>query len=329
MKKYYLIAIVSLIVIQYINSQSIKINNKITKDYIEIPGTKLSIIKPDNSFKISSNFVGLENIELEAGINITEIPYSFENVLPMFSKDIPPKNGKLVFEKDFIINGYKVKLYKTDVIHKSAMENIATPESEGHAIIGWIMLYSKDSLTLLVSARYPSSRDIELSDKFEKSILSLIYEENKKVNPLDGLSFSFDTQQSELKFASVIMQTGAMFNLDGELPTKLEDKTSYMIMVMPFPIEKEEQKAQAIKIVKGPLDENVEVKEINELKVNDIQGFEVIGYGKNKKGEDELNYSATFFTSDKHFVIHANTTIELESKLKLFKEFTRTFQLKE
>ena len=38
------------------------------------------------------------------------------------------------------------------------------------------------------------------------------------------------------------MQTGAAFNMDGKFPTEAEDKTNYMIMVMPLAIEEQTRK---------------------------------------------------------------------------------------
>jgi len=329
MNKIILLFIIAIATIYNVKAQVTKIDNKITEKHTEITGTKYSMIKPDSSFTISSNFTGFENKKLEAGININQVPLPFEQILQMISKDIPPENGKLVFEKDYIINGNKTKFYKTDVVHISAIENIADPESEGHAIIGLIMIYGNDSLSIIISGRYPSSKDAEFSEKFIKSFLSFIYDDDKTIDPMEGLSFNFDIDKSELKFASTILQTGAIFNLDGKFPSQSEDKTSYMVMIMQFPIEdKEEQRKLAIEVVKSPLRKSMEIKEVNEIEVNGIAGIEVVGYWQNKKGENELQYSASFYTPEKYYVIRANSTVAPEEKLKLFKEFTRTFKLK-
>jgi len=86
-KKYILFFIVLLTSIYNVKSQVRKIHNDFSEKYVNIPGTKHSMIKLDSSFTTSSNFTGFENVKLEAGININLVPMPFDQLLQMFSKD--------------------------------------------------------------------------------------------------------------------------------------------------------------------------------------------------------------------------------------------------
>jgi len=311
------------------SSQVYIIDNIKTSDHIEIPGTKYIIIKPDESFYIAQDYTGLQNADLEAGMNITELPIPFDTVLPFFSKDIPPKNGKLIFEKDFIMNEYTVKLYKTEVIHKSAIDKISNPDAEGDPRVLWLMIYGDENLCITISATYPSSMDSVLSDKFNNSLLSFLYLKDKDVDPLDGLTFSINTENSPLRFASVLMQTGAVFSIDGKFPSQSPDRTTYMIFVMPFDVDQEEQREKAIRTVQKPSQENIEIREVKSVNIDRLNGYEVVGYERNENGEFTMNYSVTLFDTKRHFIIKGISKIEIEDRLEMFRRISRTFELRE
>jgi len=127
-----------------------KIDNIKTEDHFHIPGTKFAIIPPEESFINSSEYTGLQNKELETGINITQFPMPYDSVLLLFTNDIPPKNGELLFEKDFVINGFKSKLFKTKTTNSIIAESFdKTPNSE--KTITWILLSGNNELTFVLT----------------------------------------------------------------------------------------------------------------------------------------------------------------------------------
>ncbi|MEM6264549.1 MAG: hypothetical protein AAGI38_18695 [Bacteroidota bacterium] len=312
----------------YAHAQVDSLDNTKTEAHIDIPGTQYSMTKPDESFSVSKAFTGLQSEDLDAGINITELPMPFEQMLPMFAKDLPPKNGKLVFERDYLMNGHRVKLYKTDVVHKSTVEQLANPEGEGKPIIGWLMLYGDETFYLTIAGTYPRSMDEQLSDKFEQSLLSFLYEKDKEVDPMAGLAFDLKVDHTPLKFASVMMQTGAVFNMDGKFPSTAEDNTNYMVMVLPFSVEEEKQKDKAIRSVKRPSNEDVEIKEVTPVGFGGLTGYEVIGYNKDDNNEQILEYSVTLFDTDKHYIISGLAKNNLEEWLEMFRSISRSFKLR-
>jgi hypothetical protein len=303
------------------------IENTKTPDHLEIPGTKYLLIKPDSSFAIATDFTGLKSKDLKAGLNITELPIPFAEVLPMFTKDLPPKNGKLVLERDLTMNGYKAKLYKTEVLYKSTIDKLTNPAKDAEPMVHWLLIYGNEAMCLTISATYPNSIDKQLSNKIEKSLLSFIYTAEKEVDPLSGLSFSIDLGGTPLKFATVMMQTGAVFNADGKFPSESTDKTGYMILVMPFELESGEQEEKAIRAVKKPTDKNMEIKEVNSIVLGGLKGYEVIGHQKRENTEFLLQYSVTLFDVGRHFVI---TGLSSDTdKLELFRRVSSTFKLRE
>jgi hypothetical protein len=104
--------------------QTHTINNKLTAEHTELPGTLYALIKPDDSYKIATNFTGLENTTIGAGINITELPIGYSEYLPMVTKDLPSEGSGLLIEKDLLMNGFQAKLYKVEISSKSAIQQL-------------------------------------------------------------------------------------------------------------------------------------------------------------------------------------------------------------
>lgn len=321
-----LIVFLALIVIAVTGfSQSNTIENIITENHIEIPGTKLLMIKPDSTFTIATEYTGLTNKQLEAGINITELPMSFGAVLPMFSKDIPSKDAKLILEKDLKMNGYSAKLYKTTTTNKSSIDKLLNPDKEGSPIVFWLLIYGNENICFTVAATYPTSKDNALSDKMQTSLLSFIYLKDKVVDPLEGLVFKINLNNAPLKFASTLLQTGVIFNTDGKFPSDAADRTSFSVMIIPIEIDAKEQKDMAIKTVKNYNNKDVTLKEVNPITLDGLHGYEVIGYEK-KNGKDViLNYAVTLFDKERYFILHG---LSEKNYLDMFKRISRTFVLK-
>ncbi len=302
-------------------SQSNTIETIITENHIEIPGTKLLIIKPDSMFTIATEYTGLTNKQLSAGINITELPMSFSAVLPMFSKDIPSKDGKLILEKDLKMNGYNAKLYKTTTTNTSLLN----PDKEGSPIVFWLLIYGNDNICFTVTATYPISKDNALSDKMQTSLLSFIYLKDKVVDPLEGLVFKINLNNTPLKFATTLLQTGVIFNTDGKFPSDAADRTSFSVMILPIEIDAKEQKEMAIKTVKNYNDKGVTLEEVNPVTLDGLHGYEVIGYEK-KNGKDViLNYAVTLFDKERYFILNG---LSEKNYLDMFKRISRTFVLR-
>jgi hypothetical protein len=309
-------------------AQVIDIKNTQTSEHVVIAGTKYAMITPDASFRNAQDFTGFQSSALEAGINITEMPMSYDMVLPMFTKDLPPKTGKLLLEKDLIMNGYKAKLYKQQGPRTSAFDKLDDTKKEGAEVTTWLMLYGDENMCLVIVASYAAASDGVLSDKMEKSFKSFLYLANKEVNPLDQLQFTVNTDDTPLKFATIMMQTGVIFNLDGKFPTEMKSSVGFMVMVMPFPIEEVEQKEVAMEAVKKKYAENVEVSDSAKVIINGLTGYEVIGYEVNKQSETVLTYSVTLFDKDKYFVLNGSSKKDFETYVKLFRKVSQSFKLK-
>jgi hypothetical protein len=328
MKKNLLFWVIVLCMCAKANAQVIDIKNTQTPEHVVIAGTKYAMITPDASFRNAQDFTGFQSSALEAGINITEMPMSFDMVLPMFTKDLPPKTGKLLLEKDLVMNGYKAKLYKQQGPRTSAFDQLDDTKKESPEVTTWLMLYGDENMCLIIVASYAAASDGVLGDKMEKSFKSFLYLADKEVNPLDQLQFTVNTDDTPLKFATILMQTSAIYNLDGKIPTEMKSNVGFSVMVMPIPVEEVEQKKTAIRAVKKPYAENVELSDSAKVTINGLTGYEVIGYEINEQSETVLNYSVTLFDKERYFLLSGSAKTDFETYTKLFRKVSQSFKLK-
>ena len=322
MKK--ILKLIALLIVSHSYSQTEKINNNNTTSHYQILGTKYSIIPPNENFIRSSEYSGLQNKDLETGIKFTEIQLPFNEVLELFTKDLPPKNGELLVDKNFIMNGFNSKLFKSNTTNSeisSGFKNV----SDSEKTITWILIYGNNDFSLVLTSSYKYSLDEILKSKIEKSLLSFIYLESKIVNPIDQLNFTLDTSNSDLMFATILMQTGVAYSIDGKFPTEAQNKCGYVVMVFPIGTEESEQEQRALKNFKKP---EIKINATKKITIDGLNGYEIIGYETKNKNEKVLKYQTTLFDENQQYVFIGSSNQNSEINLIKFEKITRSFKRK-
>lgn len=291
------------------------INNIQTANYVVLEGTRFAIIPPAASFKASKQGTALVDEQLEAGIAFMEMPTNYETTTMMFGI---AKDEKALVEKNLVMNGYQAHLVK--IKH--------TDKETAKVMILWQLLYGNKELTVNINAGYAENLDKEWGEKFEKSLLSFLYLANQTVNPLDGLQFTLDISNSTLKFAEVILQTGATFTTDGKLPSELPDKTNFMVLVMPLAVETAEQTSTAQRNVKKITDKYITISETKPVVIDGLQGYEVIGQEAEPNQPIRHLYCVTLFEKNQYFMLRGTTKQEVEKNMAMFEQITKSFKLK-
>lgn len=291
------------------------IDNIQTANYVVLAGTKYAIVPPANSFKTSKQGTALVDEQLEAGITFMEMPMDYETTRSMFSI---AKDGKSLMEKNLVMNGYQAQLVKVKHTNKETYK----------VMILWQLLYGNKELTININAGYAENLDKEWGVKFEKSLLSFLYLASQTVNPLDGLQFTVDASNSTLKFAEVMLQTGAVFTTDGKLPSELSDKTSFMVLVMPLEIETNEQANTAQRNVKKITDKYITLSETKPITIDGLQGYEVIGQESEPNQPIRHIYCVTLFEKNQYFMLRGATAQEVEKNMSMLKQIVKSFKLK-
>ncbi|MEL6698320.1 MAG: hypothetical protein AAFP89_18885 [Bacteroidota bacterium] len=304
-----------------------KITIEKTEAHVRIPGTFFFIIPPDTSFKVSKAFTGLENRTLQTGINLTDLPMAYEMVLGMFTKDLPPEGGKVFLDKKLEINGVDARLFKVEAARKSAIEKLTDPDKPATSMVTWLLVLGNEKQAYTIAGAYKSELDSAFSDKFERTFMNILIDENAETNPMDGLTFRLDVSETPFQIATRLMQTGIMLNLDGKFPTDTVDKTYFQVMVMPFPVEAEKQEETALRRVKPAHKEDIEILSQNPIELGGLKGYEFVATEPTTDGTNARSYSVLLFAEDKHYFLLGITRLNVEQNIKYFKQIAASFQL--
>ena len=95
-----------------------------------------------------------------------------------------------------------------------------------------------------------------------------------------------------------------------------------------FSIEDQKQYSLA-RLKQLPRGNLYEIKEIDPIQIDNLNGYEIVAKGKSKDGKEELVYQVMLFeNAGDYFIIVGMCTEQLENTLKQFKSLAKTFKRK-
>jgi hypothetical protein len=200
----------------------------------EIPGTGLSILLPDTSFKygeekIAKNFTS-ENLSAGIGLSteMTDGPLTFEEITKAFLSDFSQPSIKIELDTAVTVAGMQARVFKV-IIHTDTTATNST--KTGSINIAWMAFYNFNNKPLNLVGMYQNQDDAKMHDPFLKSFLSLTKNNDKSVNELFKKSFSITNDYAPLKFVNHNLD-GFFLNMTGTWET--EPKDSSYCLVVPY-----------------------------------------------------------------------------------------------
>ncbi|MBI5217732.1 MAG: hypothetical protein HY958_02225 [Bacteroidia bacterium] len=293
------------------------LNNKITKDYISVPGTKISMFSP-KGFTLATDFKGFRNVATGSSIMITIIPGNINNNLPGFTKDMLQNSGVFMLgSEEFKINGFRAVLIKAKQI---AYQN---------SYLKWMLITGNDKETYLVNGSFLEKMEKEESKTVLASVLSTVYQPDKKVNPTEGMAFELSVKNTKFKQAKLVTNS-LIYTVDGLVPTKSKDLSIITASAMTLSAKVNDQKKYCINSIKQyPSISEIPDKNIMSLIIDNCMGYEIFAYGVNKKNaKTELIYQAVLFNGDMSYSMVGIAVDAFEENLKIFKQIMQTFKKK-
>jgi hypothetical protein len=278
-----------------------------------IPGTKYSIVPPEG-FVTATNFSGFQNTSIGASIMVTEMPASVQAINEGFTVSNLKSKGMILLNKETIFfNNAKATYIKL------------SQQANGTTYLKQILVFGDSKKTVLVNGIYPeASKAIEADIK--KSLLSTSFNKDQGDDPLDAVKFKIDVSNTDLKLAKY-MAGSLIYTVDGKIPT---EKPSLIVGNSIAKVSPEDQKQYSIERLKQlPRGNLSEIKEIDPIQIDNLNGYEIIAKGKTKDAKEELIYSIMLFDNNgDYFIIVGMAAEDFENNLKKFKSIARTFQRK-
>jgi hypothetical protein len=147
----------------------------------KIPGTTVELAPPEG-FQPSKFFPGFEQPQTGATILVMEMPIpNAQNVMTQFSSAsaLKTRGMDLIESKDITLDGRPAKLL------------LVAQSNQGIKSLKWIALMGVGDRALIATASFPQSQAATLKEPLRQAIINLHWMPGTAVQPLEGLTFSF------------------------------------------------------------------------------------------------------------------------------------------
>jgi len=292
-----------------------KIENKLTDEHKNIKGTKISLIPP-KGFINGINFLGLQQAESGSSIMILDMPGPYSAISAGINKE------------NLLSKGIELsKMQKLEVNGLPAIFITGTQNSNGTIYTKFIFVFGTESETIMINGAYPENLK-KVGNEIRKSMLTVFYEADKKINPFDALDYTIDVSNTKLKFGKS-MSNLLMFSVDGQVPTSSSDKTNLIVAKSFSQITTEDKKLFCINRLKQTPIDITSIEYTNEITIDEVSGYEIIAKAKNKKtGESENIYQVILFSDKLYYILFGSTNDETDKSIDEIRRAIKTFKRK-
>jgi len=284
-----------------------------TEKLTKVLGTKCSLIPP-SGFVAATTFSGFQNAETGASIMINELPAPYQSLVDGFTVEALKSRGMILIKKQTIdFNGSKATLI-----------NLTQP-ANGTTYIKQMLVFGDTKGTVLVNGIYPEASK-EIEPQIKEALLSTVYNSLQNDNPLEAATFTIDIKDTDFKLIKY-MSGSLLYSTDGKIPTeKPTIIVGNSIAKVPSQNQKKYAEARLKKLPRGEL--NV-IKEIKEITIDNLKGFEIVANGKTKDDKAELVYQVMLFNDQvDYYIFVGQSQEEFEKYLESFRKIAKTFKRK-
>lgn len=303
---------------QGINQRSIEVNNKDNANYVDVRGVPIKIIPPPGFIK-SDSFFGFTHKLSGSSIVITDLKADVNRSFLSFSKRELFKTGVLVSsETMYKINGFDAMLVE------------GQQNAHGNMYDRILLVIGNHKRTVLLNASFLASSSERHANEIRESLLSVIFQDDKDVNPIDRFDFSVNIEGTVLKPGDMMLNS-MMFTDDGNVPSRSENPVSLMVRKTKnlLPLSEEDKITLCKRLIDlYPLEwVKTDGLEPVRMSANGLRGYEMFGIGNNKEVmRPELIYQAVVFDREYYYVITGIANAEFANNLKMFRKVARTLE---
>jgi hypothetical protein len=284
-----------------------------TEKHIKVSGTKCSLIPP-SGFVAATTFSGFQNAETGASIMINELPAPYQSLVDGFTAEALKSRGMSLIKKQAIeFNGSKATLINLTQI------------ANGTTYLKQMLVFGNTKGTIIVNGIYPeTSKDIE--PQIKEALLSTVYNNLQKDNPLEAATFTIDIKDTDFKLIKY-MSGSLLYSTDGKIPT---EKPTLIVGNSIAKVSSQNQKKYSEeRLKKLPRGEQSIINEINEITIDNLNGFEIVANGKTKDEKAELLYQVMLFNEKgDYYIIVGQSKEDFDKYLESFRKLAKTFKLK-
>lgn len=250
---------------------------------------------------------------------VTELPGPYLEVSKGFRSGNMGKAGmELVSRKEVTVQGLDGILLEVDQF------------KDGTTYEKLILIFGDESHSVFLNAVCPKGQTKNISKAMQESVLSMVYQPDLKVDPLETLPFTMGSEGTGFDSSRVIM--GAlMFTREGGTPPRSVDKAVIFAVVTSDKSEISDKRAAAVEAFKhsGGGNHDVYVDSIAEVTIDGLQGYEIVGSGvDNKSGVRELMFQVLLYGYQRTTLIMGTAASDYDKNVEAFRKISRTLRHK-
>jgi hypothetical protein len=278
-----------------------------------IAGTKYSLAPPDG-FVPAASFSGFQHDSLGASIMLSEMPAPVRDMIKGFTAEALRSKGMILLKKEQI----KFNCSEAAVFTVSQV-------ARGTDYLKQILVFGDQKKSVLVNGIYPE-RHKGIEKDIRAAILSTTYHKDRATAPEEAVKFGIDVTGTEFRLTQN-MSGSLIYTTDGKLPSA---GPALIVARSISKVSAPDKKNYTIgRLKKLPGFESAKIKEINPVKIDGLDGYEIVADGKGNNDRDEQGYLVMLFapTGD-YFMLTGVSADNYEANAKLFKGIARTFRRK-
>lgn len=320
MKKFlFLILILFVILLDYSCSHQKKesYNNTLNENYIDIPGTSLSIIPPAG-FEFMEQAPQFVEKNGNGQIGLFEMTESYFNIATMYTEEyyenIP--ESEIININDIYINGYNGREL---LIKETGNQN------------KYILLFGNNDFCVAIGGSYYIDFEKKLADEIKKSVLSVVFNPNKKLNPTEVLPYKISTSGTKLELAGAT-QNFSFYTVGGEDPVSGLDRTELDVGGRRLDDTNQWTEDVIYKNIQDVMNYEgkfgLEIGKTKKVNIDEMNGYETVGYVLIDSDTIKIIYYLFLIDQNDIYGITGRSNMEFDKNLELFRNISATFKRK-
>lgn len=286
-----------------------------TDKHKPVAGTKVSLIPP-KGFTPAKSFSGFQH-EDGLSVMVSELPADYTTIVKSFTAEALKAKGMTLIDQQIIdFRNSKATLVKVN------------QKANGITYLKQILVFGDSLNTVMINGIYPEELK-SFETLIRNSLLSAYYNPDQNDNGENAADFKIDVSGTPFKFTKYL--AGSLsYTTDGQIPTKSADKGILIVASSIGNTAEGDKKQFATARMKTlPRGETIEITETNPVSVDKLDGYELVGYGKDGGGNKQLVYLAVLFTkANEYYIVNGSSIRDFDSFLANFRKVLKTFKLK-
>lgn len=260
---------------------------------VRVEGTKVSLVPPPG-FVPSKQFTGYELAATGASIIVLELSGPIAQVTAGFNDpaQLSRKAMQLLGRETVTLNGAPATLF-----HLAQTAN-------GTEYLKWMLALGDANATVLVAANFPRQLEQQYSRVLRDSILSMRWDQSRKVVVDEGVPFSVEAQGG-LKLAQQRLLNTLLYTVDGIVPAQSVEQPLFVAgmsisqQLILNPKEFSERRVFATESVVS-----IGVVDAQPVMIDGLSGYEIVTQGKDRAtGQPVTLYQVTLFDETIYYVM--------------------------